>query len=205
MTELYILVEGKTDKMFLDYYVKHLGINPDIIKIEFTKGYNNLKKKTDLIKKQKINEGCKVLIIFDADAKDKSKVKKSGYDNMQKYIREELRKEEIEPDSYSVFLFPNNQDDGCFENLLEKMINPEHKGILACFDEFKECLEGENKNYYVPNPKAKMYTYISSQSISNTKREKLSNDYLYGNKNYWDLDCDYLKSLKDFLLQHSSS
>ena len=200
MTELYILVEGKTDKMFLECYRKHLNIKAEI---DYTGGYTHLKNKAFEVK-QKIDEGCKVLIIFDADAEGKGKVKKSGYDNMQKYIREELRKEGIEPDSYSVFLFPNNQDDGCFENLLEKMINPEHKGILACFDEFKECLEDKNKDYYVPNPKAKMYTYISSQNISNTKREKLSNDYLYGNKNYWDLDCDYLKSLKDFLLQHSS-
>ena len=40
MTELYILVEGKTDEMFLKCYVEHLNIKA---KIENTDGYNNLK------------------------------------------------------------------------------------------------------------------------------------------------------------------
>ena len=106
--------------MFLKCYVEHLNIKA---KIENTDGYNNLKDRAISIK-IKTGEGCKVLIIFDADAKGKGKGKKNGYNNMQEYIQNELRKEEIEPDSYAVFLLPNNQDDGCFENLLEKMINP---------------------------------------------------------------------------------
>lgn len=143
-------------------------------------------------------EGGKNLIIFDADTTKRG----DGYENTKQRIAHETFDDGVTIDG--IFLFPNNQDDGTFENLLEHLI-PEgkHKVFLDCFSDYAKCLGTE---YKTPGVKDKMYEYISLQKglTKKLKNEIKRGHWLWDNPEYWNLDADYLNPLKDFLAQHFS-
>lgn len=146
--------------------------------ILYVGGLENIKntviksKITDIVKNKE-----KALILFDAD-KDINK--------RRKYLEQYSQ-------GIPVFLFPNNQDKGCFENLLEKMIQPDKKEILSCFEKFQNCIEKLDKKYKSPDIKAKMYSYLSVQNgIKNGTWD-------FSDKKYWDWENEHLNPLKDCL------
>ena len=144
-------------------------------------------------------EGGENIIIFDADSANNG----DGYANAMQRIREQIATLGIEV--AGIFLFPNNADDGIFENLLEHLIRKDlHQTFLDCFSDYEACL---GKNYEVPDIKGKMYEYIIIQKgLSDSAREHIKKgDWLWGNSDYWDLDACYLQPLKDFLCRHVSS
>lgn len=54
--------------------------------------------------------------------------------------------------------------------------------------------------YAIPNRKAKLHTYISSQKLNNASRRKLgSGQWLFNDQNYWDLSRPELQPLVNFL------
>lgn len=119
----------------------------------------------------------KALILFDAD---------KNINERKKYLEQYSQ-------GIPVFLFPNNQDKGCFENLLEKMIQPDKKEILSCFEKFQNCIKKLDKKYKSPDIKAKMYSYLSVQNgIKNSTWD-------FSDKKYWDWENEYLNPLKDCL------
>ena len=63
--------------------------------------------------------------------------------------------------------------------------------------------ESGYSKYNVPNLKGKLHTYMSAQKLSKKYRDRFgSGDWLFDNKNYWNLDVEALQPLKDFLKEN---
>lgn len=97
-------------------------------------------------------------------------IKELGFSATLQRINQELQSNGMQADG--IFLFPNNTDDGIFENLLEKLMQKEtHEQWLHCYSDYETCL---GNHYLTPNLKGKLFTYISAQkTLSNTQRNKL--------------------------------
>ena len=175
--------------------IENLGYNISSNKVEFVNGYKNLVNVIPTIK-ARCAEGGKVVIIFDADSLGNN----GGYETRKKEIEEVLGENNAQAE---LFLFPNNEEDGDFETLLEHLIqNEKHTQMLDCYADYETCL---GNDYVHPNLKGKIFTYISAMKMSSSKRRKLGNgEWMFGNAEYWSLESDYLKPLKAFLQQHCS-
>lgn len=141
----------------------------------------------------------KNLVVFDADMPENG----GEFQQRKEDLNSKLKSMNVQ---FKLFLFPNNEDDGMFEHLLERIINLEHKCILKCFGEYEKCLN-QYKNdtgdciYQTPDQKAKIYTYVSAFKRSNRKNEQMKNNgfWDFTNSEYWNLQAPYLDPLKDFL------
>ncbi|WP_257900031.1 DUF3226 domain-containing protein [Prevotella denticola] len=175
--------------------IENLGYNISSNKVEFVNGYKNLVNVIPTIK-ARCAEGGKVVIIFDADSLGNN----GGYETRKKEIEEVLGENNAQAE---LFLFPNNEEDGDFETLLEHLIQKEkHIQMLDCYADYETCL---GNDYVHPNLKGKIFTYISAMKMSSSKRRKLGNgEWMFDNAEYWSLESDYLKPLKAFLQQHCS-
>ena len=195
----YIFLEtGKpatSEAVFIKTLIENLGYNISSNKVEFVNGYNNLVNVIPTIK-ARCAEGGKVVIIFDADSPGNN----GGYETRKKEIEEVLGENNAQAE---LFLFPNNEEDGDFETLLEHLIQKEkHTQMLDCYADYETCL---GNDYVHPNLKGKIFTYISAMKMSSSKRRKLGNgEWMFDNAEYWSLESDYLKPLKAFLQQHCS-
>ena len=143
-----------------------------------------------------------VLVLADADIISKG----YGYTKRQKEIEIGMQRYGIQ---FSYFLYPNNQDDGDIEILIESAARHDlHSVFFDCFHDYEKCVSGAkdeqgNPLYNTPNLKGRLHTYISSQQLTKKQRDKLgSGDWLFNNPNYWNLYVDALQSLKDFLEQN---
>lgn len=195
----YIFLEtGKpatSEAVFIKTLIENLGYNISSNKVEFVNGYKNLVNVIPTIK-ARCAEGGKVVIIFDADSLGNN----GGYETRKKEIEEVLGENNAQAE---LFLFPNNEEDGDFETLLEHLIQKEkHTQMLDCYADYETCL---GNDYVHPNLKGKNFTYISAMKMSSSKRRKLGNgEWMFDNAEYWSLESDYLKPLKAFLQQHCS-
>jgi hypothetical protein len=112
--------------------------------------------------------------------------------------------------SENLFLWPDDRSNGDLENLLEKIINPEHEAIFKCWAAYETCLKAESgKNYTTPARKTKVYAYLEAL-LGTTKNEKdqiKERKRNYTNPNHWNLDPEQpaLKPLYDFLKHHLPS
>lgn len=197
MSAIKFIVEGNADALFIRAFLKkHLNLDykdNDFIKIGgCTKELLSLDANLKLIN-ESISKGRKNLLLFDADQPDFKQTK----GNL------ELWKKELEID-YKIFLFPNNKDDGSLETLLFNIANltDGKDGVLNCFDSYKQCITGLNKNFSLPDAHAKFYAFEEAV-LSRTKFKDVGNkpdkyllDELYNIKS------DYLNPLKEFLTTH---
>lgn len=178
--EAHIFVEGSDDKKLVEAY---LGVLKCPVKFRCwsLSGKDNLGKdnlggaKVDIQKN--LDDGHKVLIIFDAN---------SDYKKSKDKIIEKLHNLDV-----GIFLFPDNKSKGRLEDLLVKMVKPEHKEIFKCFEAYKQCLTNTNQGYAHPDDKAKVYAYKEALDIV-----KLKNPF---DPNYWDFSSDALRPLEKFL------
>ncbi|MGP1596622.1 MAG: DUF3226 domain-containing protein [Prevotella denticola] len=195
----YIFLEtGKpatSEAVFIKTLIENLGYNISSNKVEFVNGYKNLVNVIPTIK-ARCAEGGKVVIIFDADSPGNN----GGYETRKEEMEEVLGENNAQAE---LFLFPNNGEDGDFETLLEHLIQKEkHAQMLDCYADYETCL---GNDYVHPNLKGKIFTYISAMKMSSSKRRKLGNgEWMFDNAEYWSLESDYLKPLKEFLQQHCS-
>lgn len=179
-----IFVEGD-DKVFIENYLNHLfkgrKYNFDII---CTGGWTNLHLDKNKFIENTDNKGLN-LVIFDAD---------TDFDKRKSEL--EKRKKELGIE-FKLFLFPNNQDVGDFEVLLERISNKTHKCIFECFDRYQDCLSKKKKKYILPNRKARIFAYL--EALGEETRPKKRN---YAAEKCWDLNSSELVNLKNFLLNH---
>nr|WP_314692585.1 DUF3226 domain-containing protein [uncultured Prevotella sp.] len=195
----YIFLEtGKpatSEAVFIKTLIENLGYNMSSNKVEFVNGYKNLINVIPTIKARCAEDG-KVIIIFDADSPGNN----GGYYTRREEIEKILDENKTQAE---LFLFPNNDEDGDFETLLEHLMQKtKHAKMLDCYTDYENCL---GNDYVHPNLKGKIFTYISAMKMTNSKRRKLGNgEWMFDNAEYWNLESDYLKPLKDFLQQHCS-
>ena len=195
----YIFLEtGKpatSEAVFIKTLIENLGYNMSSNKVEFVNGYKNLINVIPTIKARCAEDG-KVIIIFDADSPGNN----GGYYTRREEIEKILDENNTQAE---LFLFPNNDEDGDFETLLEHLMQKtKHAKMLDCYTDYENCL---GNDYVHPNLKGKIFTYISAMKMTNSKRRKLGNgEWMFDNAEYGNLESDYLKPLKEFLQQHCS-
>lgn len=140
---------------------------------------------------QNTAEGGRNLIIFDADCVENL----GGYKQRKEDLKAQLNDLEI---TAELFLWPNDQDDGDFETLLESIARKDlHKQFFDCFNDYEACL---GREYLKPNRKGKLHTYVSSMKLSNSQRRTIgSGEWLFENETLWNLEAPSLTPLKEFL------
>ncbi|MDR0895201.1 MAG: hypothetical protein LBN06_07890 [Prevotellaceae bacterium] len=209
--QVQIFVEGKADLKFITDYMMYLqpsltlnsikskwqliGTNL-VISLQEINGWTQINSVQSRIKEMELEEGI-TLIIFDADTADN----KGGFFK---------RKQEIDSLlsglSYQLFLFPNNCDDGTLEDLLENIVCDDNLPIFNCWSSFETCLKEKasskiGKELTIPAKKSKIYLYLETLSgKTKEERNKIKDPYRdYRNSALWNLNHEYLASLKNFL------
>jgi hypothetical protein len=171
-------------------------------KIEFIciDGIGNLFNETNLNQMSQAQAlGDQVLVLIDADTVAKG----YGFAKRKADIESEMQSHSI---AFPYFIYPNNNDDGEVETLMESAVRRDlHQVFFDCFEDYEKCVSGvKDANgqplYNTPNLKGKLHTYISSQNLSNKSRKQLgSGDWLFNDAKYWNLNAATLDSLKKFL------
>lgn len=149
--------------------------------------------------RQAADDSDKVLVIVDADFPNKN----WGFAKRKQDVMEQMKAKNV---FFPFFIYPNNHDDGDVETLMESLARKDlHKDWWGCFEDYETCVGGAkdeegNPKYNLPNRKAKLHTYISSQSLSKKQRDKIGvGSWLFDDVNYWDLSREELKPLISFL------
>ena len=206
MKRFQIIVEGDADKKFFeDYYhhvfgekapkgsITHPGKDGD------TGGYQKLKSEDAIgVMRQNTDMGGINLVIFDADEDTESR-------------RAELLaiKEEFGVE-FELFLLPNNKDVGALEDLLENIINPNNQPVMECWQTYEEKLREVRipsktpPTLTIPAKKTKIYAYLETLLEKSKTQKKLIKDANrnYENTQHWNLDAEYLETLKGFLVNN---
>jgi len=208
MEKFLIIVEGEADKKFFENYYHHLFhekapagsiIHPG--KDDDTGGYQKLRKEDAInAMKQNTDAGGKNLVIFDADEDCEARRKELLA------IREEFGVE------FELFLLPNNKDAGELEDMLEQIINPDNQPVMDCWATYEGELEKVRiptktpPTLTIPAKKTKIYAYLETLLGKTRSQKKLIKDANrdYENTQHWNLDAEYLKPLKEFLVNNIS-
>lgn len=196
-----IFVEGVADQRFMAQFMKHLfgdtATESCIIK---TDGCSNLmaKDKEDVYvneMKRTTDDGGVNLVIFDAD---------NDCARRREEIMEWKKRKGV---NLELFLFPDNVSQGAFEDLLERIINPENKEVMDCWNQYEDAIGGIKLDWKhgepltIPAKKTKIYAYLEVLlGKSKSEKEKIKEKNRdYTNANHWDLNASSLDSLVDFL------
>jgi hypothetical protein len=200
MTRIFIetKISEKKDKLtneerFIRHLIALLVSDTADVKITGTDGYTNLNKYEEQMKRNTANGG-KNLVVFDAD----SAVNGGGFESRKSYL---LDIQEQHGMDFELFLYPNNQSDGMFEDLLETIIAEQHKPILACFANYQNCIESKNEkgNYSLPIQKTKMYAYIDAMKKTQAQEKAFKNgDWFFEDDALWNFSVESLNPLKEF-------
>ena len=188
-------VEGKADRKFLMDYLFHLGY-VEVSAVNFIE----LRGKTNIFNLQQQflvsqEKGNKNLLFVDAD---------SDFNKTREDVEKIKRQIGVE---FELFIIPNNRDIGNLETLLEQIINLEHKPLLECFENYKQCLISKsNPSYKIPDAKSKIFAYLDALLLKK-EDEKLAKEENrdYRNAEHWNLNALYLEPLKNFLQTHLNS
>lgn len=185
LDKFHIVVEGDKDVRFLKGYLSLLRGSPISEKcFKDLKGFGELDGYTPDIK-EVLRKRVKVLIVLDAN---------SDYQKRRQETQKILDKGIPDGGNLPLFLFPDNQSNGALENLLEQIIIPEHKGIFACFEDYKKCLKECGHDYTPPGMKGKIFAYTEALGA----KEK---EHQFDSK-YWNFNHHALNPLKAFLTEH---
>lgn len=193
MTKIYLETWKSTTPEYV--FIKTLlnnVLNKDMSQIDLVcvDGWTNLFKVANTFRACTMDGGTN-LIIFDADSASNG----GGFQKRLSSLINVLQQENL---TAQIFLFPNNSDDGDFETLLERLTqNVTHKAFFDCFHDYETCL---GTKYVAPNRKAKLFSYVSSQThLSNNQRKKVGKgEWCFDDASLWNMDAPYLNALKDF-------
>lgn len=200
-----IFLETQSDRTpeycFFKTLLVRLGITSDAYEIIAVGGKDKLFNATNTnLMAVNTLEGGRNVVIFDADSESNC----GGYSTRSGEILSERGRKGVD---FELFLMPNNSEDGDFETMIDAIARKDlHKNFFDCFNGYEMCIAGHigvdgNPMYESPNLKAKLYAYITSMRMSNTKHNKVKNgNWLFDNSLYWDIDSPTLEPLKSFLL-----
>lgn len=212
MSKILIIVEGIADVVFLRDYIKFLksgctidekelnkkkyidiNISENIeIKILVGGGYTAIENLPPKIKEY-TDQGYKISIIQDAD---NPKKENGGVENRIKYLEDIKNKKSI---NFSIFLFPNNKDDGDLETLLLRITNKTKYDIAdECYEKYIECTSKfSNKEFddELREDKSRVFNYFRTYYGMDKAKEQNR----YYEKDYWDFNHKDLEPLKDYI------
>ena len=207
-----IFIEGKNKNVpeseFVQAILNNISIPSDKYELVHVDGYKNLMDSVNTsnigIMRSNTDAGGKNIVLFDADTTKNN----GGFQNR----REELlaRKEELHLE-FDLFLWPNNNDDGDVEVLMESIAKRDlYSGFFDCFERYEHCLSRwKDKNdkpiYSTPNRKAKLYAYFHTIPISKTKKNLFGHGiWKWEDKEIWNMESESLIPIKEFLLERLS-
>lgn len=155
--------------------------------------YVNLMKRT-------VDDGGVNLVIFDAD------------DDCEKRRHEILEWKQRQGVDFELFLLPDDMGSGALEDLLERIINPDNREVMDCWESYENAIKEirlpwkHGTRLTTPAKKTKIYAYLevllgASKSEKRKIKEKERN-YLDGN--HWDLNAEAISGLADFLKKNLS-
>lgn len=184
-----IIVEGKSDKEFLEYFMRTKEIKFKQI-IPNDSNYLTNATLTQIIKA--LDDNLEVYILFDAD---------SSPQETRKRLEKELEKVDLTNERVKIFLFPNDKNSGELENLLyDVTTKPE---IITCFDKYTSCIDSIDKNLSKNiNKKSKIYAYKEASGLQKELDKASQGDIkkkLEIFNRYFNFDSEKLEPLKDFL------
>lgn len=208
MENVIIFCEGVSDQRFLRDFI-YLNYQFEITDkdlkankyIHCLQGWANLKNLKHLIEELYTEKHS--LIFLDAD--DHETPEKSGFVESNKYIDDLMKSWEWK--NYDKYIFPNNKDEGEFEDFLEKIINTNNSSVFECWEGFENCLTAGYKNFNIPAKKSKIYLYHEVLHRNTIKEKDKCKDSGrdFKDTKLWDLDVknnNYLIPLKTFLDKH---
>lgn len=147
---------------------------------------------------QAAEDGEQVIVLLDADTVEKQ----VGFVARCEDIIEKQRRYGM---NFPFFLYPNHADDGDVETLMESLARKDlHHVWWDCFEDYERCVGGVSdetglQRYVLPNRKAKLHTFISSQRLKKPQRDKLGGgNWLFDDADYWDLSRQELHPLVEF-------
>ena len=181
-----LLVEGEADKRFMECLIQYMGLE-QVEVVQIGGKAESLHKVKNVIQQQS-DGGQKIVIAIDADADVPGQ--------RQALIREQKK---LDLQFHGQFLLPNDEDQGCLEDLLIEIAVAKHKQIHGCFDKYTECVQALPGDYKRPDLKGKVYAYCEALGI-----ERKSTEINYLRSDCWNLEAPALKSLKAFLTQVAS-
>ena len=203
MNNFLIIVEGEADKKFFKDYFHHLFQEkaPESCIIHpggkgETRGKKKLRSEDSIgIMQQNTDLGGINLVIFDAD------------EDVEKRRSELLAIKKEFGVEFELFLLPNNKDAGALEDLLENIINPNNQPVMDCWQTYEEEL-GKVRistktppTLTIPAKKTKIYAYLETLLGKSKSQKKLVRDANRDDENtqHWNLDAEYLETLREFL------
>lgn len=205
-----IFIEAKSNKTS-EYHFLQAIISKFFPAIEvefiFMDDIGNLYNETNLNQIKLAQETDEQVIVFaDADTVAKG----YGYVKRKKEIDNGIATNAV---AFPYFIYPNNQDDGDVEVLMEAAaLYAPNKVFFDCYADYETCLKGVKDGngesiYNVPSLKGKVYAYAAAQTIYDTQqRQRIPlikkmgcGDWFFNDKSYWNLDVDALQPLKEFL------
>lgn len=212
MSKNLIIVEGIADVVFLRDYIKFLKNWCDIdekklkkeksidikisenieIKILMGGGYTAIGNLSNTIKTY-ADQGYKISIIQDAD---NPKKENGGVENRMKYLDDFKNEKGID---FSIFLFPNNKEDGDLETLLLRITNKsKYDTADGCYEKYIECTSKFSNQDFVDElreNKSKVFNYFRTYY----GMDKAKEENRYYETDYWDFNHKDLEPLKDYI------
>ena len=201
MRPIQIFVEGDSDTQLIEQVVCHwFGYSLKEEELKKSSGWTTIQsnsKDGENIRQQMKNnsdDGGVNLIIFDADS------------NIEKRRNEILKWKEEYGLDFELFLFPDDQNNGAVEDVLMKCINPINQPIVDCWKSYVTCLktkkiEGRKQPLTIPARKSEVYCYLETLLGETNKEKELIKDKHrnFLNPNHWNMDCEAIQPLKNFL------
>lgn len=178
---MHIFVEGSSDKIFLEMLCSYLNINAE---------YTATSGKDNLINTVKIKKYDNPVIIFDADDDFQNSIS-----NIKNQI--EILDSTISP---KIFLFPDNENTGNLETLLEDICI--HTDIKDCFIKYKTCIQtiaASNNKILSLNPKSQIFAYLEVFGYKTKFKNLQDMDY----RSIFNFEHEKLKPLIDFLKENA--
>lgn len=177
--ELQVFAEG-FDIKFLNDYISFLNLPLNRLICNKTEGWTNLQLVAPKFREAS-NKQVKNIVVFDSDG---------DFEDRRTQLFQQRNLLSIE---FELFLFPNNLDNGCFEDILLRLVQPSKQFILNCFDGYYECINNNNLNFNMPL-KSKVFAYLEATQQP-LKIEKVD----FTNTEFWNLEHEDLSPLKNFL------
>lgn len=194
-----IFVEGKSDKLFIDFLLKSFFEIVDKDLVIDVKGKDKLIDQPLLFDAKRIAESSKNIIIFDTDSSKIAGGRKQRLQDL-KNIEESINT------IFEIYLLPfNDEREGILENLLNECINKEFEFFDSCWNTMLNCIsESDYDKLNIPAQKGFLYSKIDLfKNYRNTSWDyKGSTVYNYSDENIWTIKPDEninLKKLLDFI------
>jgi hypothetical protein len=194
-----IFVEGKSDKLFIDFLLKSYFKIEDLSLVIDVKGKDKLIDQPLLADIKRKEEKAKNIIIFDTDS--------TKINGGRKQRIEELNNIEIKLDAkFEIYLLPfNDEREGILEDLLNICVKSDFNFFDKCWNVMLGCInDSKAENLNIPAQKAFLYSKIDlfKKYRSTNWDYKGSTVYDYSDKNIWEINPDEnieLKKLLDFI------